>query len=99
MASAIIEFQAYHQVNVTNQTFGIHRVKILSPVDHIIVPRLANAGNPSSSIGRLDDGNNGALSAFYASSKFQVNLDGGTAGDTVWFCTRHAGRLNFAPEV
>jgi hypothetical protein len=98
MASAIIEFQVYHQVKVTNQTFGIHKAKLVSSADHVIVPALANSANPGSSIGRLNDGNNGSLSAFYASSRFQVDLDGGTPGESVWFVTRHAGRLNYAVE-
>src|SRR3990172_7825688 len=99
MAQAIVEFQLYHQVKITNQTFGIHKVKLLTSSDHVGVPALAHATNPGLSVGRLDDGNNGTLSAFYAASKFQVDLDGGTAGDSVWFVTRHSGRLNFAPEV
>jgi len=99
MAAAIVEFQLYHQVKVTNQTFGIHKVKLLTSSDHVGVPALANAANPNLSIGRLDDGNNGTLSTFYAANKFQVDLEGGTAGDSVWFVTRHVGRLNYRPEV
>jgi len=99
MAQAIVDFQLYHQVKVTNQTFGIHKVTLLTSSDHVGVPALANSANPGSSIGRLADGNNGTLSAFYAANAFQVDLDGGTAGDSVWFVTRHTGRLNYRPEA
>jgi len=98
MASAIVEFQLYHQVKVTNQTFGIHKVKILTSSDHVGVPALANSANPGLSIGQINDGNNGSLSAFYAADSFQIDLEGGTAGDSVWFVTRHTGRLNYRPE-
>lgn len=99
MAAALVNFQVYHQVKVTNQTFGIHKVTLLSSADHVIVPKLANDSNPSSSVGRLDDGNNGSLSAFYAHNAYQVDLDGGVAGDKLWFATRHVGRLNYRPEA
>ena len=99
MASAIIDFQRYHQVRITNQTFGIHKVTLLTSSDHVIVPKLAHDTNPGLAAVRLDDGNNASLTAFYASSDFQVNLDGGAAGGVVWFATRHSGRLNFMNEV
>ena len=99
MASAEVQFQKYSQLKVTNQTFGIHKVKLVSSTDHVVVPSLANTTTPGSSVGRLNDGNNGTLSSFYAASRFQVDLDGGTAGDEIWFVTRHVGRLNYRTEV
>ena len=89
----------YHQVRVSNQTFGLHKVKLVSSSDHVIVPRLANTTDPDAAIAQLNDGNDATLSLFYAASPVQLGLDGGAAGDTVWFVTRHAGRLNYMPEV
>jgi len=98
MAALIPTFQEFEHVKVGGNSFGIHKVILVSASDTLTVPTLAHA-TPANAVVELDDGNNDTGVAVSASGANTVTLIGGTAGGVVWFMTRHRGRINYVPEA
>ena len=98
MAALLPVVQEFEHTNIDGNTFGIHKVILVSSSDTVTVPTLAHS-TPSNSVIELDDGNNDTGVTVSASGANTVTLIGGSAGGVVWFMTRHRGRVDFIPEA
>jgi len=92
-------YQTYEDVRVQGNSFGIHQVQLTSDFNSVKVPILADQITPANSVTKLDDGTDDRGVTISASEKDTIILSGGTVGSTVWFMTRHRGRLNYVEGV